>query len=61
MIQNLIYTSRDFYISNLVRIRLIYLLSGLSAISLHIKGLYYLIHNLSSIIDKVDIYVRKKS
>ena len=49
MIPNLIYTNKDFYISNQVRFKLTYLLSGLNIIDLYIKGLYHLMNILTPI------------
>ncbi len=48
MIPDLAYTSRNLYISNQVRSRLMYL-SDLKATSLHTKSFYYLINILTSI------------
>lgn len=60
MISDLAYNNRDPYISNQVKSRPTYLLSGLDATSIYTRGFYYLINTWTSIIDKVDIYIRKK-
>lgn len=61
MLSDLVYTTRDFYISNEVRLRPTLLLSYLNAICLYIKGFYYLINALTFTIDKVEVYIREKS
>ncbi len=57
MILDIAYTNRDLYTSNQVRSRHTYLPSGLSATSLHIKSLYYLVNGLT---DEGDIRTREK-
>ena len=60
MILDLAYISKDFYTSNQVRSRLIYLLLGLDIIDLYTKSLYYLVNTLISIVDKADICIGEK-
>ena len=58
MILDLVYISRDLYISNQVKSKPIYLLLGLIIISLYTRNFCYLINIL---INKTDIYTKKKS
>ena len=44
MILDLTYISKDFYISNKVRFRLIYLLSSLNMTDLHIRSFCHLVN-----------------
>ena len=48
MVPNLAYTNKNFYISNQVRFRFMYLFD-LKTISLYIRGFYYLVNVLTSI------------
>ena len=66
MISDLVYISRDFYISNQVRSKPMYL-SNLNITGLYIRNLHYLVNALSSIesiyqdydIAKADICIKK--
>lgn len=61
MILNLVYISRDLYISNQVKSWPTYLLLGLVVTDLHIKSFGHLYNTLTSIINKVDIDISEKS
>ena len=54
MILDLVYPNRNFYASNQVRSKLIYLLLDLNAICLYTQSVYYL---FNALIDKTDIYI----
>ena len=57
MILDLVYTSRDFYVSNQVIFRPMYLLLGLTATNLYIKNFCYLVNTLTN---KANIHIKKK-
>lgn len=59
MILDLVYTSKDFYISNQVKWKLIYLLFSLIILSLYAQDLYYLIYALTFLDDKADILQKR--
>ena len=57
MISNLIKTSKDLYVSNQIRFRLIFLPLDLGTTSLHIRDFYYLVNTLTN---KADICIKEK-
>ena len=57
MILDLVCISKDFYTSNQIRFRFMYLLSNLCATNLYTKDFYYLVNIL---IDKVNVCSKEK-
>ena len=57
MILDLAYFSKNFYISNQVKFKYTYLLLGLIATSLYIRGFYYLVNIL---MDEINVCTREK-
>ncbi len=60
MIPNLTYTNKDLYVFNEVKSRPTCLFLDLNAISLQIRGFCHLVNILTSTLDKVNIYTKKK-
>ncbi len=57
MILDLTYISRNFYVSNQVKCRPMYLLSDLNATGLYIRDFYHLVNTLTH---KADIRIKEK-